>query len=61
MNTLEKFVIDMKKSDEISMLENEQQEQIQESEKKLTEDVQRRISLVLPPLIGKYKNFFIFK
>jgi len=75
MNALEKFVIDMKKSDEITTLENEQQEQmqqlekkltedeqqekIQQSEKKLTEDEQRRFSLVLPPLNGKYRNPFI--
>jgi len=56
MNALEKFVIDMKKSDEISILENEQQEQIQQSENKLTEDEQRRISLVLPPLIEAPKK-----
>jgi hypothetical protein len=59
MNALEKFVNDMKKSDEITILENEQQEQNQQLETKLTEDEQRRFSLVLPPLIGKYKNSFI--
>ena len=31
MNALEKFVDDMKKSDEISVLENEQQEQTQQN------------------------------
>jgi len=76
MNALGKFVADMTKFDEISALENEQQEQIQQSETKLTEnkqqeqiqeskpklneDEQRRFSLVLPPLTGKYRNHFIF-
>ncbi len=49
MNALEKFVLDMQKSEEISLLENQQ------IENKLTEDEQRRISLVLPPLIGEYE------
>ena len=53
MNALEKFVEDMKKIDEISVLENEQQEQTQQSENKLNDDEQRRFSLVVPPLIGK--------
>jgi hypothetical protein len=55
MNALEKFVLDMKKSEEISLLENQQ------IENKLTEDEQRRISLVLPPLIGEYEKSFMFK
>jgi hypothetical protein len=53
MNALEKFVEEMKKLDEISVLENEQQEQTQQLENKLNDDEQRRFSLVLPPLIGK--------
>jgi hypothetical protein len=74
MNALEKFVGNMTKFDEISALEKEQQEQIQQLETKLTEDEQiqqskakfaedekRRVSLVLPPLTGKYRNYFIFK
>jgi hypothetical protein len=55
MNALEKFVLDMQKSEEISLLENQQ------IENKLTEDEQRRISLVLPPLIGEYEKSFMFK
>ncbi len=58
MNALEKFVSDMKKSEELSTLENEQQEQQeqqqnQEIEKKLTDDEQRRFSLIIPPLVGE--------
>lgn len=58
MNALEKFVSDMKKSDEISVLENEQQEQNQELNKNLNEDEQRRVSLIIPPLTSKFKNLF---
>jgi hypothetical protein len=58
MSSLEKFVDDMKKLDEIAVLEREQQEQIIQQEqivqpdKKLTDDEQRRFSLILPPLAG---------
>ncbi len=51
MNELEKFVANMKKSEEISVPEKEQNEQL---ENKLTEDEQHRFSLIVPPLVGKY-------
>jgi hypothetical protein len=54
MNELEKFVANMKKSEEISVPENVQSEQNEQSEKKLTEDEQRRFSFILSPLVGKY-------
>lgn len=62
MNALEKFVENMKKLDEISMLENQQQEELnQKSEKKVIDDEQRRLELVVPPLQGKsIKIDFLF-
>lgn len=62
MNALEKFVENMKKLDEISMLENQQQEELnQNSEKKVIDDEQRRLELVVPPLQGKsIKIDFLF-
>lgn len=62
MNALEKFVSDMKKLEEISLLENEQQKQEQQNQK-LTDDEQRRIGLIIPPLTGKFprKMNSIFK
>ena len=54
MNALEKFVANMKKSEEISLAESIQAEQEDQSEKKSTEDEQRRLSFVVPPLVGKY-------
>ncbi|CAF1042294.1 unnamed protein product [Adineta steineri] len=51
MNALEKFSTDMKKADELLILQNEQQQlQIQQSEKQLNDDEQRRFSLIVPPL-----------
>lgn len=51
MNELEKFVANMKKSEEIFVPEKEQNEQL---ENKLTEDEQHRFSLIVSPLVGKY-------
>ena len=50
MNALEKFVVDMKKSEEIISNETEQNQQV---EKKLTDDEERRFSLIVPPLTGR--------
>jgi len=54
MNDLETFVTEMKKLEEINA--NEKQ---QESENKILDDEERRLSLILPPLIG-IKCFFFF-
>ena len=54
MTALENFVATMKKSDEISTIENEQKDQIPKVESKLNEDEQHRFRPIIPPLIGKY-------
>ena len=54
MNDLETFVTEMKKLEEINA--NEKQ---QESENKILDDEERRLSLILPPLIGIKCFFFL--
>ncbi|CAF0915962.1 unnamed protein product [Rotaria sp. Silwood1] len=49
MNALEKFVENMKKSEEIEMYEKQQQEQNEESEKKVIDIEQHQLNSNLPP------------
>ena len=57
MSGLEKFASEMKLSDEITTMENEQQKEKSFDD---DDDEQRRISSVVPPLAGKSKYCFLF-
>ena len=54
MDSLARFAQEMKKSDDLAALEPIEQEPTPAPETELNDDEQRRLSLLIPPLTGRF-------